>query len=144
MITKLQAAEICSDAGVEMAIILGKKAGSIAAYLNGEKIGTRFPPRVTKPESRKRWLAHGLKQEGTIMVDAGAESALIKHGKSLLPVGIIKVKGKFSSGALVSIVDEDEKEFARGLIRLSSEELTEALGKKGVGEVIHRDDLVVL
>jgi len=144
MITKLQAAEICSDAGVEMGIIHGRKTGLISAYIAGEKVGTHFPPRVTSRESRKRWLAHGLKQEGTIMVDSGAESALIKHGKSLLPIGILKVKGKFSTGALVSILDENEKEFARGLINLSSDELAEAIGKKGIGEVIHRDNLVIL
>jgi glutamate 5-kinase len=144
MITKLQAAEICSDAGVEMKIIFGRKAGLIQAAAGGEEVGTTFPPRATHRESRKRWLAHGLKKEGTIVVDGGAESALIKHGKSLLPVGIIKVKGSFSAGALVAIADEDEKEFARGLVNFGSEEIADALGKKGVGEVIHRDNLVIL
>ena len=127
-----------------MKIVFGRKAGLIQAAAGGEAVGTSFPPRTTHRESRKRWLAHGLKKEGTIVVDGGAESALIKHGKSLLPVGIIKVKGPFSAGALVSIADEDEKEFARGLINLNSEELSAAIGKKGVGEVIHRDNLVIL
>jgi len=144
MITKLQAAEICSGAGVEMGIVDGRKEGLIAAFIAGEKVGTRFLPKTTKRESRKRWLAYGLKKEGTLVIDGGAESALIKHGKSLLAVGIIKVKGKFSSGALVAIADEDEKEFARGLVNFSSQEIAEALGKKGVGEVIHRDNLVIL
>ncbi|MBI5078774.1 glutamate 5-kinase [Candidatus Saganbacteria bacterium] len=144
MITKIQAAEICSNAGVRMAIINGKKAGLIQAVAAGEKAGTFFYPRTTKLESRKRWLAYGLKKAGTIVIDAGAESALIKHGRSLLPVGIIKIKGKFPAGALVSVADEGEKEFARGLTNLSSEELLKALGKKGAGEAIHRDNLVIL
>lgn len=144
MISKIQAAEICSNSGIDMVITHGRKAGIIGAAAAGEKVGTFFYPHATKLESRKRWLAHGLKAEGTIIIDGGAESALIKHGKSLLPVGIKSFKGKFGAGALVSVADENEKEIARGLITLSSEELEKALGKKGVGEVIHRDNLVVL
>jgi len=144
MITKIQAAEICMDAGIYMAIINGRNPGLISKVLEGEKVGTIFIPKTTKLEARKRWLAHGLKKEGTIIVDPGAESALIKHGKSLLPVGILKVKGKFPAGALVSIADEDEKEFARGLTNYSSDELLPLIGKKGAGEVIHRDNLVIL
>lgn len=144
MISKIEAAEICSDAGVDMAIINGRKAGLIQAALAGEKVGTIFYAKTSKQESRKRWLAHGLKKEGAIVIDPGAESALIKHGKSLLPVGILKVKGIFPAGALVSIADENEKEIARGLSNLSSEELLTAIGKKGIGEVVHRDNLVIL
>jgi len=144
MITKIQAAKICQNAGVTMAIINGRKPGLIKALASGEKAGTLFPPLISKMESRKRWLAYGLKTEGIIMIDPGAESALIQHGKSLLPVGIKSVKGKFSSGALVSIVDENNKEIARGLVNLNSEELTKVIGQKNVGEVIHRDDLVIL
>ncbi|HVN66762.1 MAG TPA: glutamate 5-kinase, partial [Candidatus Sulfotelmatobacter sp.] len=142
MITKLQAAEICGNAGVAMVIASGRKPGVIKGLAAGEKFGTLFPARTSKMESRKRWLAYGLKKEGTVIIDAGAEAALLKHGKSLLPVGIKAVKGKFSAGALVAIADENEKEIARGLINLSSQELAKVLGKKGTGEVIHRDDLV--
>lgn len=144
MITKIQSAEICSDAGIFMAILHGRKTGLIQALVAGEKAGTLFYPRATQRESRKRWLAHGLKISGTLIIDPGAESALLKHGKSLLPVGIIKVKGKFPAGAMLSIADENEKEIARGLANLGSEELSGVLGKKGVGEVIHRDNLVIL
>jgi glutamate 5-kinase len=107
-------------------------------------VGTLFYPRVSRLESRKRWLAHGLEKEGTIIIDPGAESALIKKNTSLLPVGIKSIKGKFQAGALVAIADETEKEIARGLVNLSSEELTKVLGKKGVGEAVHRDNLVIL
>jgi glutamate 5-kinase len=144
MITKIQAAKICSDAGINMVIAHGRKEGVIKKVINGEKAGTMFIPRASKLESRKRWLAHGLEKEGTLIIDSGAESALLKHGRSLLPVGIKSVKGKFSAGALVSIADENEKEIARGLVNLSSEDLTEAIGKKGVGEAVHRDNLVIL
>jgi len=144
MITKIQAAEICSDAGVYLSIISGRKPGLLPAVLAGEKVGTLFYPHTSKLESRKRWLAHGLKMEGSIVIDGGAESAITKNGKSLLPVGIKSIRGKFSAGALVSILDENEKEIARGLVNFSSEELSNLLEKKGVGEAIHRDNLVIL
>lgn len=144
MITKIQAAEICSNAGALTAIINGRKPGLITALVSGERVGTLFFAAANKIESRKRWLAYGLKKEGTIVVDTGAELALIKNKKSLLSVGIIGVKGKFPSGALVSITDESGKEFARGLANLNNEELVRAMGKKGGEEAIHRDNLVIL
>ena len=144
MITKIQAAKICSDAGTHLAIIHGRREGLIKKVIDGDKAGTLFYPRASKLESRKRWLAHGLEKEGILIIDSGAESALLKNKKSLLPVGIISIKGKFQTGALVAIADENEKEIARGLVNLSSEELQKALGKKGVGEAVHRDNLVIL
>ena len=144
MITKIQAAEICFDSGTAMAIVNGRKPGLLQAVTSGEKVGTLFYPHTSKLESRKRWLAHGLKMEGSIVIDGGAESALIKNGKSLLPVGIKSIRGKFSAGALVSILDENEKEIARGLVNFSSDELSGFLNKKGVGEAVHRDNLVIL
>lgn len=144
MITKIQAAKICSNAGTSMAIIHGRKEGLIKKVINGEKIGTLFFPKASKLESRKRWLAHGLEKEGTLIIDSGAKSALFKKNASLLPVGIKSIKGKFKAGALVAITDESEKEIARGLVNFSSEELKKAVGKKGVGEAVHRDNLVIL
>lgn len=144
MITKLQAAKVCSDAGIHMAIIHGKKDGLIKQLLKGEPVGTLFIPKPLKMDSRKRWLAHGLPVEGTLIIDSGAESALMKKGTSLLPVGIKSIKGNFKSGALVSIADESNKEFARGLVNTSSDELSKLIGKKDIGEAVHRDNLVIL
>lgn len=144
MITKIQAAKVCSDAGTHMAIINGRKEGLIKKILKAEAVGTLFIPKVSKKESRKRWLAHGLEKEGSIMIDSGAESALLKKNTSLLPVGIKSISGKFDRGALVSITDESGKELARGLANMSSEDLEKAVGKKGVGEAVHRDNLVIL
>lgn len=144
MISKVQAAEICSYAGTHMAIIHGRKEGLIDKAVKGEKVGTLFIPKMAKTESRKRWLAHGLPIEGTITVDAGAEAALLNKGTSLLPVGIKSIKGSFRSESLVSVINENGQELARGLANLPSEELHKLIGKKDVGEAIHRDDLVII
>jgi glutamate 5-kinase len=96
-----------------------------------------------------------LKTKGEIIIDKGAKEALLKKGKSLLPSGILSVKGRFDSGESVSITDEKNKELARGLSNYNSEEIEKikglrtseikkALGYKDYDEVIHRDNLVVL
>ncbi len=144
MITKIQAAKVCSYAGTHMAIINARQPGLIQKVIKGKKTGTMFIPKIGKTESRKRWLAHGLPIEGIIVIDAGAETALLKKGTSLLPVGIKSIKGSFKAENLVSITNEAGKELARGLVSLPSEELKQLIGKKDVGEAIHRDDLAIL
>ncbi len=155
MITKIQAAKIASDAGIPMVIAHGRHSGIIKEIAEGKRIGTYIHPKISKLESRKRWLAHGLPIKGTLVIDGGAESALTKSGRSLLSVGILDVKGKFETGDSVSIVDESGKEIARGLVNYSKEELDkikglksdkiqEILGYPGIPEVVHRDNLVVL
>ncbi len=155
MITKIQAAEITTHAGIPMKIVHGRKEGLIKAAATGEKIGTTFIPKISKPESKKRWLAHGLPRAGIIEIDGGAESALRKHGGSLLAVGITSIHGKFKEGDSVSIIDEAGNEVARGLANYSSEDLekmkglkseqiAEVLGYKASAEVIHRDNMVLM
>lgn len=155
MITKLQAAEICSDAGIVTAIANGRKPGVLDIFTKTGKIGTTFIPKASHMESRKRWIAHGPSIKGTLVIDGGAEGALIKEKKSLLPVGIKGVSGKFDVGETVSIKNEAGLEIARGLVNYSNEDLkkitglhtkdiAEVLGVETVQEVIHRDNLVLI
>ncbi|MCX5725590.1 MAG: glutamate 5-kinase [Candidatus Saganbacteria bacterium] len=155
MITKIQAAKIATDAGIPMVIASAKKSGTLKKIISGEKIGTIFHSKISKLESKKRWLAHGLPRKGSIVIDGGAESALKKHGGSLLAVGILEVKGDFEHGDAISIEDESGKEIGRGLSNYSSEDLKkikglntakiqEILGYKGTPEALHRDDLVLI
>ena len=89
------------------------------------------------------------------MVDAGARRALTERGKSLLPSGLVDVEGEFVAGAAVGLAEGDGPEFARGLVNYDADELRKirgakttdiekALGYKGLDEVVHRDNLVVL
>lgn len=154
MATKLQAARICMDAGVTAVIASGRKDGVISQIVAGKKIGTLFPPKTDPMESRKRWLAHGLKIKGTMMIDGGAETALIKGNKSLLPVGVKNVEGSFEAGDSVSVKNDAGTEIARGLTNYSSEKIKKFMGMKSgeaekefgesLNEVIHRDNLVLM
>ena len=155
MITKIQAAKKAGVSGAMTIIANGKLPGVILGVLAGEEIGTLFLPQKDRLASRKHWIAYTLKPKGEVVVDDGAREALIRNGKSLLPKGIVEIRGKFAPGDAVTCLDVKEKEFARGIVNYSSEELKaikgcyskeieEILGYKFYDEVIHRDNLVLL
>ena len=105
--------------------------------------------------SRKRWLAFASHSQGKISVDKGAKSALIRRGKSLLPSGVMEARGDFRAGDVVSLLDERNLEFAKGLVNYGvdevnrikgcrSSQIEKILGYKHSDEIIHRDNLVVM
>lgn len=143
MISKLEAAEIVTHAGIPCVIANGKTKDILTKILDGLDVGTLFLPRKDKLIARDRWIAFGAKTKGKIIVDDGAKEALIKKSKSLLCPGVVDLEGKFVSGDMVSIVDKGHKEFARGISNYSFSELKSIKGCKGKEEVIHRDNLVI-
>ena len=77
----------------------------------------------------KRWIAYGAGAKGQIKVNEGAKQAILK-GASLLAAGIESVSGQFKIGDVVSIIGPDNKEFARGIVNYSSEEINLIKGLK--------------
>ncbi len=139
MISKLEAARIVTRAGAPMMIASGEEDGILDALLAGEDRGTLFLPRGAALASRKRWIAFFQNPIGGITVDAGARTALCEGGKSLLAKGVTNIETDFAAGDLVSVRDENQIEFARGLAKLDSRHC-----KPGAGVLLHRDDLVIL
>jgi glutamate 5-kinase len=101
-----------------------------------------FVPQPNKLKGRKRWIAFFHHPKGSLFVDDGAKRALREGGKSLLPPGISRIEGNFAEGDIVRICDANGTEFARGISRFSASEISSGAQKRG--EVIHRDDLVIL
>ena len=154
MYTKVIAAKKTMSFGIPTLVVNGLDEKVLENIFSGKDVGTLFWSGKGKIRDRKHWIAHTLKPAGTLVVDAGARKALIKRGKSLLPAGLIKVKGDFEFGKAVMILDEEGKEIGRGLVNYNSSDLLRIKGmktpaiKKMIGksfyeEVIHRDDLVV-
>lgn len=154
MATKLEAARLAGSVGIPTVIANGLKPEILRHILDGEQEGTLFMPAKRKLAKRKYWIAWTKKPSGTLVIDEGARDALLKRGKSLLPKGIIEVRGAFERGAAISIVDEEKIELARGLAGYSSVELNKirglhskeiesALGYRFDDEAVHRDDLVL-
>jgi glutamate 5-kinase len=155
MSTKLQAAQKANASGIPMIIASGSEPGVLQRLLRGEELGTYFQPRDDRLAARKRWIAFAVPPQGRLVVDAGAKKALTERGKSLLPSGLAEVDGEFAAGAVVTLAEVDGAEFARGLVNYDAQELRKirgaktkeiekVLGYKGLDEVVHRDNLVVL
>ncbi|HTY77195.1 MAG TPA: glutamate 5-kinase [Candidatus Bathyarchaeia archaeon] len=155
MATKLEAAQKAGASGIPMVIANGRDAGALGRLLRGEPVGTYFLPRDDRLAARKRWIAFAVPPQGRLTVDAGARRALTEKGKSLLPSGLVDVAGEFHAGEVVALTELEGDEFARGLVNYDAGELRKirgaktaeiekALGYKGLAEVIHRDNLVVL
>lgn len=155
MATKIQAAKKVGAYGVPTLIMNGETPGLLPMIFQGHETGTLILPHGQRLPSRKQWIAHTLRAKGQLTLDDGAVEALVQRGKSLLPSGIINVRGTFDSGDAVVCTDRQGKEVAKGLSNFSSTLLNKVKGlktadiKKTVGEqeyeeAIHRDNLVLL
>lgn len=156
MQTKLTAARIASRSGTATIIAPGLKQGVILSVIGGdEATGTLLIPNEAPVSARKRWLTAHLDVKGQITLDNGASQAIKRSGVSLLPIGVVSVKGSFDRGELVVCVNEKGKELARGLVNYSStdidkikqnksSEIERLIGFVGESEIIHRDNLVLV
>lgn len=141
MKTKIDAARITMRTGLPLVIAPGRKYDVLARILEGADEGTLFLPRGGRLTSRKRWIAFFHRVAGSLVVDDGAVRALRDQGRSLLAPGVTAVEGEFPAGVVVRICEPSGQEIARGLTRWDSAALNARLGS---GEVVHRDDLVLL
>jgi glutamate 5-kinase len=156
MRTKLEAVSMANHAGILAHINNGFKKNVLLDILDGKNVGTWFKCREKKIKGRKRWLAFGKRLcEGKVIIDQGAERALLLNGKSLLPSGVLAIEGTFKKEDLVSVCNDQGNEIARGLVQYTSNEIEMIKGKKtheipailGMRtnyEIIHRNNLVTL
>jgi len=150
--SKLAAAKIAVWSGVEAVIADASRPGVLAAVTGSVPgVGTRFRPQVRRLPARKLWIAFAVSASGTIVVDGGARRALVERGRSLLPAGVVSVRGPFNIDDAVEIAGPDGAVFAKGLVRQDSSTVAEWAGRRSdelpeeaSREVVHRDDLVVL
>jgi glutamate 5-kinase len=155
MLSKIKAARKVTASGIPMVIAKGYRPDVLARLAAGEPSGTYFVPRDRKLNRKKCWIGYTVNPKGTITVDAGAAKALLNNGKSLLPSGIVDVKGQFSVGAAVAVVTQDCQLIGNGLVNYNDEDIRlimgakssqikARLGQKTYDEVIHRDNLVII
>ncbi|MDO8672352.1 MAG: glutamate 5-kinase [Dehalococcoidia bacterium] len=155
MATKIEAARLATCSGVGVVIAAGRETDVIGRLVRGERVGTYFSPREDRLESRKRWMLSGLSVKGVIVVDDGARKALMGQGKSLLPAGIVDLRGNFQRGDSVTVVDTEGRKLAFGIANYGhadlalikgrhSDHIAEVLGYEYGDEIVHRNNLVVL
>ncbi|TCJ94659.1 glutamate 5-kinase [Volucribacter psittacicida] len=153
MSTKVNAADVATRSGIETIIVQGNKPNVIVELAQNIAHGTKFMAQTDPLESRKQWL-FAAPSAGVIVVDQGAEQAILSQGKSLLPAGIVQVEGNFSRGEVLRIRTQTGKDIALGMCRYNSDALSLIKGKKSqqieqilgyeYGPVaIHRDDMII-
>lgn len=155
MKTKLEAARLVSRSGGVVLIANGKTPSIIYKIFNGEEIGTIFLPHDEMLSGKKRWIGYATNVLGKLIVNYGAKKAILEKETSLLPIGIVDVINEFKKGEVVSIIDENEREIARGIVNYNSkdckkiagahsDDILKILGYKNYDEVINRNNITVL
>ena len=155
MATKLRAARLAARSGAKTLIVGGRMESVLERLYASESLGTLMLPDHAPEAARKRWLAGQLRVQGRLVIDAGAIRALRDSGRSLLPVGVRTVEGRFQRGEMVACVDESGNEVARGLVNYGSDDavklaghpshqIASILGYIDEPELLHRDNLVLV
>ncbi len=155
MLTKILAAKRAARSGAHTIIASGREPDVLIRLANGEAIGTELRAQTMPITARKQWLADHLQVRGKLRLDPGAVKALSVDRKSLLPIGVYEVAGEFERGEVVSCLDAEGREIARGLVNYNaaetrrilktpSSQIEAKLGYVDEPELIHRDNLVLL
>ena len=154
MKTKLQAAKVVTHSGGSVSIVNGKSQQVINRLFSGEKMGTVFYP-VEQLSQKRRWIAYATNITGQLIVNEGAKKAIKEKNKSLLAIGVMNINGCFDRGDVISILDEDNNEFARGIANYSSDDcrkiigehsdnIYQILGYKNYDAIITKDNIALL
>lgn len=154
MASKLDAARRAARRGIPVVIADARDPEVVRKVVAGEDVGTLVRASGSRLASRKHWIAYTLRPRGDLILDEGAVAAVREGRRSLLPAGIVGVRGHFAPGDLVILRDPRGVEIGRGLTRYGTEdvaklagarttEIEDRLGYHGPDEVVHRDDLVV-
>ncbi len=154
MVTKIQAAKRCSTAGIAMIIANGSAPRILDDLFAGRGRGTLFLPASASLKLRKHWIGFIARAKGSVTIDEGACTAVLRRRTSLLPSGVTGVSGDFHKGDTVSVCDGLGQVIARGIAEYSAEELRRIkgkrtsefevlLGRKSSGEAIRQANLAV-
>jgi len=150
MTTKIEAAEIAMNCGGTAVIADGNDAATLQNIFSGEKQGTVFAP-GPRMKGKRRWIAFAAGVSGRVVVDGGAHRAITAKKASLLSGGVVRVEKQFGAMDVVSIVDLDGREFARGIANCASADAfaQNDASREGAGQstnlvVFTRDNIVLI
>jgi glutamate 5-kinase len=154
MLSKIKAAKKVTSAGIPMIVARGNTENVLLALFEGRPQGTYFVPKTKKLARRKCWIAHTLAPKGSLVIDDGAVRALRENGKSLLPIGVVKVEGEFEEGSPVAFKTAGNDIIGIGLVNyrssdverikgLKTSQIEACLGSKHYDEIIHRNNMVL-
>jgi glutamate 5-kinase len=155
MRSKLQAAYHASLLGVPSVITSAYIPQVVSSVLKGDEIGTfvhsRKKGRLTQKD---HWISFVTRPKGKVIIDEGAALMLLNKGKSLLPCGVVNVKGNFRAGDPVEIEEHSGSVIAVGLSNFTSDEIIRVKGANTKEvcailehecdeEVVHRNNMIL-
>ncbi len=154
MLSKIKAAKKVTSAGIPMIVARGNVENVLLELFEGKPQGTYFVPKTKKLARRKCWIAHTLAPKGSLIIDDGAVRAVRENGKSLLPIGVVKVEGEFEEGSPVAFKTAGNDIIGIGLVNyrssdverikgLRTSQIEACLGSKHYDEIIHRNNMVL-
>lgn len=155
MKTKLEAARLVTRSGGTVIVANGKTPSVLQQIFAENEIGTIFLPNDEMLSGKKRWIGYATNILGKLIVNYGAKKAILEKESSLLPVGLVDVVNEFKKGEVVAILDENEREIARGIVNYNSEDckkiagaqsddIVKILGYKNYDAIIGRDNITIL
>ncbi|MCH7401974.1 glutamate 5-kinase [Belliella kenyensis] len=144
MLTKLNMAKRSASLGIQVIIANGKKDHILSKIQNNQGSFTYFEPSKIK-HATKKWLAHGEQYyKGEVTINDGAKNALTSQKiSSLLPIGVIDVKGEFEKGDILRIIDQEGQRLGLGRAEYGSKATQEKIGLKNQKPIIHYNYLYI-
>jgi glutamate 5-kinase len=155
MLTKMHAANMAQNAGVETIIAEGIIERPVSSVLKNERRFTRclVPGKTASP--LKVWLSNRLHVAGTLVVSNDVAKCVIDGECGISREDIISLQGDFTKGDVLHVYNEDGEEVARGLTNFSSEEtmlmarhldmlVENVIGYKTKSDIIGAENILVL
>ena len=155
MLTKMLAANMAQNAGVETIIADGIIERPISSVLNNERRHTRCLASGRGASPLMIWLSNRLQVAGTLVVSDEAVRAITAKERGLQRDDLVSIQGEFSKGDVLHVYDEQGNEFARGLTNFSSEEtilmarnpemeIEDVIGYKTKSAVVGAENILIL
>ncbi|MBT4014881.1 MAG: glutamate 5-kinase [Deltaproteobacteria bacterium] len=139
MESKVRSAGMAMSFGIDAYIMDGKSPAGVSDVMEGQRRGTHFVAHGRKIRSYQKWLAAGALNKGTLIIDAGAERALVKNKKSLLAKGVIRVEGQFKNKDLVEICNQEGVRLGVGRADCSAKELHHQIKEQNPAKIGGKD-----
>ena len=128
MASKLEAARLATTAGENVIIASGRVPDSCPRSSPASRSARSSWPRANPSPLGNDGSALRSSPAAGCVLDAGAQEAIQRKGRSLLAAGIVEVDGNFAKGDVVALRGPDGTEFARGLTNYGHEDLPEIKG----------------
>ena len=158
MLTKTSIARKVADEGITVIIANGKHEDVILKIWESENNRltdnnpattapteeyTRFVPSSQPVSSVKKWIAHsdGFAKGQLYINHQAAEVLSSEKVASILPIGIVDVKGDFEKDDIVRIINPEGRTIGVGKVNCDSKQVMELMGKHGKKPVVHYDYL---